>query len=326
MGARVQARRRRAGGDSGLVRAGAGSMRAEPNGHVWLFTALAIVWAADSGAVFRRPPFRRSASWRRAMSPNKTDRRPGRRRAWPASWSALAGRLARRRELARSCRLVALVALRCDAVLGGRRPVREPAQAPRRREGFRQPDPGPRRHPRSHRWRARRPAGIRAGQGHVWFLTTAGGLNRSAAATWQVTGLPASPRRRSPRRHRFHRRVRAGRDRAPSRSPARQRARGRQQGRSADRAVPRASPAARGDRRRQPASKPCATACAKRASPRRPTPATTPSKRSPRANTATPSSPRSSVRPACPRRWRPRAPASACCSPTRNRWSSPANC
>jgi phosphatidate cytidylyltransferase len=44
---------------------------AEPNGHLWLFTALAIVWAADSGAYFAGRQFgkRKLAP---TVSPNKT--------------------------------------------------------------------------------------------------------------------------------------------------------------------------------------------------------------------------------------------------------------
>src|SRR5690606_34934620 len=58
-------------------------------------------------------------------------------------------------------------------LLGGRRPVREPAQAPRRGQGFRRPAPRPRRHPRSQRRRHRRAARVRGRESLAGVLSMA---------------------------------------------------------------------------------------------------------------------------------------------------------
>ena len=63
--------------DPGVVRAGAGCTRAEPNGRRWLLFALLIVWAADSGAYFAGARVRQAQAGA-AHQPRTRPRRPGR--------------------------------------------------------------------------------------------------------------------------------------------------------------------------------------------------------------------------------------------------------
>ena len=93
----------------------------EPNGHIWLFVALAIVWAVDSGrAPFRRPLVPRQE----ARSAHQPQQDAGRAARWPGSRHAGGGRRCTRRRCGRGA------GAWCAAgggvhgvVLGGRRPV-----------------------------------------------------------------------------------------------------------------------------------------------------------------------------------------------------------